>query len=246
MADPLRAEIAEAVDPAGLGRVKVRYQAMGEVRESWAQVLRPEPTAPAPDYLAHDVVMILFLDGDPGSPVVLGALSSRAPALATELPRTEGNWDDLALPAAMRRGLERLAGTPASGMVLLAGPSGTGKTMAAQVVARELDRSLLAVDLKRVVSKYIGETEKNLDAVFARAEASGAVLFFDEADALFGKRSEVKDSHDRYANIEVAALLQRLEDHPGLVILTTTRKQNIDPAFTRRLRATANFPVPPR
>ena len=246
MADPLRAEIAETVDPAGQGRVKVRHQPMGEVRESWALVLRPDPTAPAPDYAPNDGVMILFLDGDPGTPVVVGALSSREPTLVTELPRTEANWDDLALPAATRRGLDRLVATPASGMVLLAGPSGTGKTMAAQILARELDRSLLAVDLSRVVSKYVGETEKNLDAVFARAEALGAVLFFDEADALFGKRTDVRDSHDRHANLEAGYLLQRIEAHPGLVILTTNRKQNIDPAFTRRLRATLSFPGPGR
>jgi len=116
--------------------------------------------------------------------------------------------------------------------------------MAAQILARELGIDLFRIDLARVVSKYIGETEKNLRAVFAEAEARGAILFFDEADALFGKRSEVKDSHDRYANVEVAWLLQRLEQYAGLVILATNRKQNIDPAFLRRLAAVVSFPVP--
>src|SRR5690606_20279087 len=104
---------------------------------------------------------------------------------------------------------------------LVVGSSGTGKTMAAQAIAHRLGVDVFAVDLSRIVSKYIGETEKHLDVVFADAERSGAVLLFDEADALFGKRSEVKDAHDRYANIEVAYLLQRVEAFGGLCILTT-------------------------
>jgi hypothetical protein len=127
---------------------------------------------------------------------------------------------------------------------LFAGASGTGKTMAAQAIARELRTDLFAVDLSRVVSKYIGETEKNLDAVFDDAQRAGAVLLFDEADALFGKRSEVKDAHDRYANIEVAYLLQRMEAFTGLAILTTNFQQNLDPAFSRRLRFVIEFPRP--
>ena len=128
--------------------------------------------------------------------------------------------------------------------VLLSGPSGTGKTMAAEVIANSLNLDLFRIDLSRVVSKYIGETEKNLRAVFDAAEASGAVLLFDEADALFGKRSEVKDSHDRYANIEVSYLLQRMECYGGLAILATNMKGHIDSAFLRRLRYVIDVPFP--
>jgi SpoVK/Ycf46/Vps4 family AAA+-type ATPase len=127
---------------------------------------------------------------------------------------------------------------------LFAGPSGTGKTMAAEVIARDLRLDLYRIDLSQVVNKYIGETEKNLRRVFDAAEAGGAVLLFDEADALFGKRSEVKDSHDRYANIEVSYLLQRMESYRGLAILTTNMKSALDEAFLRRLRFIVQFPFP--
>lgn len=127
---------------------------------------------------------------------------------------------------------------------LFAGPSGTGKTMAAEVMASELALDLYRIDLSAVVSKYVGETEKNLRRVFDAAERAGAILLFDEADALFGRRSEVRDSHDRYANIEVSFLLQRCESYRGLAILTTNLKTAIDPAFARRLRFTVHFPFP--
>jgi SpoVK/Ycf46/Vps4 family AAA+-type ATPase len=127
---------------------------------------------------------------------------------------------------------------------LFAGPSGTGKTMAAEVLAGDLRLDLYRIDLSAVVSKYIGETEKNLAQVFAAAEQGGAILLFDEADALFGKRSEVRDSHDRYANIEVGYLLQRMEAYRGLAILTTNLKGALDPAFLRRLRFVVQFPRP--
>lgn len=127
---------------------------------------------------------------------------------------------------------------------LFAGPSGTGKTLAAEVLANELRLDLYKIDLSQVVSKYIGETEKNLARVFDSAEAGGAILLFDEADALFGKRGEVKDSHDRYANIEVSYLLQRMEAYRGLAILTTNMKQALDTAFLRRLRFIVNFRFP--
>ena len=116
--------------------------------------------------------------------------------------------------------------------------------MAAQVLAAELGLDLFRVDLATVVSKYIGETEKNLERIFAAADGSNAILFFDEADALFGKRSEVSDSHDRYANIEVAYLLQRMEAYPGAVILATNFRRNIDDAFIRRLDFVVDFPFP--
>ena len=128
--------------------------------------------------------------------------------------------------------------------VLFAGESGTGKTMAAEVIARELGLLIFRIDLSAVVSKYIGETEKNLRRLFDAAEDGGAILFFDEADALFGKRSEVRDSHDRYANIEVNYLLQRIEGFRGLAILASNMKTSLDAAFLRRLRFVINFPFP--
>ncbi|NJL86176.1 MAG: ATP-binding protein [Leptolyngbyaceae cyanobacterium SM1_1_3] len=127
---------------------------------------------------------------------------------------------------------------------LFAGPSGTGKTLAAEVLASDLKLDLYRVDLSTVVSKYIGETEKNLRRIFDAAETGGAILLFDEADALFGKRSEVKDSHDRYANMEVAYLLQRIESYRGLAILTTNLKSSLDQAFLRRIRFIVQFPFP--
>jgi AAA+ superfamily predicted ATPase len=128
--------------------------------------------------------------------------------------------------------------------VLFAGPSGTGKTMAAEIMAGELGLELYKIDLSSVVSKYIGETEKNLARIFSEAETSNAILFFDEADALFGKRSEVRDSHDRYANVEIAYLLQRMEEYDGMVILATNLQKNMDDAFVRRMHFTVDFPFP--
>jgi hypothetical protein len=172
-------------------------------------------------------------------------------------------WDDIVLPAAIADELHALAaqvrhraevyGRGGFGRklvrgrgvtALFSGPSGTGKTMAAEIIAGELGLVLCRIDLSGVVSKYIGETEKNLKRVFDAAEASGAVLFFDEADALFGKRSEVKDSHDRYANIEISYLLQRMEGYSGLAILATNMKAHLDPAFLRRLRFVIDFSFP--
>jgi len=128
--------------------------------------------------------------------------------------------------------------------VLFTGPSGTGKTMAASILANEMGLDLYRIELSQVVSKYIGETEKNLSRIFEAAEGSGVVLFFDEADALFGKRSETRDAHDRYANTEVSYLLQRIEEYGGLVILASNFRQNIDEAFVRRMRFIINFPFP--
>jgi hypothetical protein len=172
-------------------------------------------------------------------------------------------WDDLVLPAPEEAQLREVAAHVAHRATvyeawgfgaaskrglgisaLFAGPSGTGKTMAAEVIANALRLDLYRIDLSSVVSKYIGETEKNLRRVFDAAEDGGAILFFDEADALFGKRTEVKDSHDRYANIEINYLLQRMEAYRGLAILATNRKGDLDPAFLRRLRFVVNFPFP--
>ena len=127
---------------------------------------------------------------------------------------------------------------------LFAGDSGTGKTMSAEVIAGELGLDLYTIDLATVVDKYVGETEKNLERIFAEAGGVNAVLLFDEADAMFGKRSEVRDAHDRYANIESAYLLQRMETFDGLAVLATNLRANIDDAFTRRLDVIVDFPVP--
>ena len=193
------------------------------------------------------------------------ALAHTRPALDQLAQRIEpkAGWDDLKLPDSEKSLLRQIADQVAgrgtvyddwgfrarmnrglSISALFAGESGTGKTMAAEVLARELGLSLYRIDLSAVVSKYIGETEKNLRKLFDAAEDGGAILFFDEADALFGKRSEVKDSHDRYANIEVNYLLQRLESFRGLAILATNMKGALDSAFLRRLRFVINFPFP--
>ncbi len=128
--------------------------------------------------------------------------------------------------------------------MLFTGPPGTGKTMSAMVMAREMDAELYRIDLSRMVSKYIGETEKNLSDIFDEAQLSGAILFFDEADALFGKRSEVKDAHDKYANMETSYLLQKMEEYDGLTILATNFAQNLDEAFTRRIQFIVRYPFP--
>lgn len=183
--------------------------------------------------------------------------------LSTVLQRRtpRATWDDLVLPQSHTQRLRDLAGRfrnrrvvhdtwglaehPSPGLVcLFTGPSGTGKTLSAEVIAHELGVDLLRVDLQSVVSKYIGETEKNLEQVFGAASAGNDVLLFDEADALFGSRSKVSDARDRYANLEVSYLLQRLEIHPGLVVLTTNFAGNIDQAFTRRIHASVHFQLP--
>jgi SpoVK/Ycf46/Vps4 family AAA+-type ATPase len=130
--------------------------------------------------------------------------------------------------------------------MLCSGPPGTGKTLSAEVMAHELGVDLLMVDISRVVSKWIGETEKNLAEVFDTAERAECVLFFDEADALFGRRTDVSDAHDRYANLETAYLLARLERFEGLAILSTNLRQNVDPAFIRRLEFVVDFDEPGR
>ncbi|HEX8852892.1 MAG TPA: ATP-binding protein, partial [Pyrinomonadaceae bacterium] len=141
-------------------------------------------------------------------------------------------------------GFGRALGVREGICALFYGPSGTGKTMAVEIIARELGLDAYKIDLSTVVSKYIGETEKNLNRIFKEAETSNAILFFDEADALFGKRSEVKDAHDRYANIEINFLLQRVEEFDGMVILATNLRKNIDDAFFRRVSLAVEFPFP--
>lgn len=150
---------------------------------------------------------------------------------------------DLVLPVAKGAQVDEIIAASKGGglAILFTGPSGTGKTMAAEVIAAELGLPLYRVDLSQVISKYIGETEKNLRRLFDAAETTHAILFFDEADALFGKRSEVKDAHDKYANQEVSYLLERVEHFSGLVILTSNLKSSIDSTFQRRLRFILDF-----
>jgi hypothetical protein len=195
----------------------------------------------------------------------LGARRASSGALGQLATRLELRfaWDDLILPARSSEvlrsissyirhrdlvlsewGYERTVASSQGVKTLFAGDSGTGKTMAAQVLAGDLGQEIFRLDLATVVSKYIGETEKNLDRIFAAADGSNAILFFDEADALFGKRSDVQDAHDRYANLEVAYLLQRMESYAGAVVLATNYRQNIDEAFLRRLDFVVDFPFP--
>ncbi len=183
-------------------------------------------------------------------------------AIARKVQARQG-WEDIVLPADARaqlcemcqrigqrtrvledwgfRGKVTLGGGVTA---LFAGPSGSGKTMAVEILSTELQLDAYKIDLSGVVSKYIGETEKNLDRIFMAAENANAILFFDEADALFGKRSEVRDSHDRYANIEISYLLQKMEEYSGIAILATNLRQNLDDAFVRRLTFSVHFPFP--
>jgi len=181
----------------------------------------------------------------------------------TSLLRTSREWERIALPSSLRSelaefvdhaaqrssllteaGFGELPGQPQGVTAVFAGPSGSGKTFAARLVAGDLGLPLYRVDLARVVSKYIGETEQNLDAVFAAAEEADAVLLFDEAESLFGKRSEVQDARDRYANLEIAFLLQRMEDYEGVAVLSTNLLGHLDGAFARRLTFCLHFPFP--
>jgi hypothetical protein len=203
--------------------------------------------------------------GPTGERVAAAARAQSGADLASLARRVEPvhRWAELVLPedsvAQLRELCDRVAGrhvvldewgfgerlSLGRGVnALFAGPSGTGKTMAADIVAGELGLDLFKVDLAGVVSKYIGETEKNLDRIFRAAEGASAILFFDEADALFGRRSEVRDSHDRYANVEVSYLLQKMEEHDGVAILATNLRQNLDESFVRRLTFTVHFPFP--
>ncbi len=215
--------------------------------------------------IAHSAAQVDGADAARDS-ATLHRLSRGSGARLGELAQpieAKAGWDDLVLPEGRLRTLRQIAvharhrirvhhdwgfaakGTRGLGIAtLFTGESGTGKTLAAEVLANALGHALYRIDLSAVVSKYIGETEKNLRKVFDAAEDIGAILLFDEADALFGKRSEVKDSHDRYANIEVSYLLQRMEAYRGLAILTTNHKAALDPAFQRRLRFVVHFPFP--
>jgi hypothetical protein len=204
-------------------------------------------------------------DGGDGRALFLAARAQAGEVLAGLADRLKQpwGWDDIVLPEEAlaqlrdicRRVIHKRRVLESWGMgrklplgrgvaALFAGPSGTGKTMAAAIVGRELGLDVYRIDLARVVNKYIGETEKNLSRVFDAAEQANVVLLFDEAEALFGKRSEVKDAHDRYANIEIGYLLQRMEAYPGATILATNLRHHLDEAFLRRLQVVVEFPMP--
>jgi hypothetical protein len=209
-------------------------------------------------------------DAAAGQPLALAHLRAGARACSTARLHTLARkitprfqWQDIVLPANQTAILRELVATvrqrqrvlnewgvgqklaaSAGVTALFAGPPGAGKTMAAEVVALDLGLDLYKIDLAAVVSKYIGETEKNLERIFSEAADSNAILFFDEADAIFGKRSEIKDAHDRYANVEVSYLLQRIEAYDGITILATNLRANLDEAFTRRLHYVVDFPFP--
>ena len=239
----------------------------------WHDALGPEATAANGaierlvgtfDLGAAEIRSARLVASDPGE--LWGACRAQARPSLDELAQridAVAGWDDLVLPPRQLEVLRDIVahvqhrrtvheewnfvGKGRRGLgigALFAGVSGTGKTMAAEVIAKELALDLYRVDLSQVVSKYIGETEKNLRKIFDAAETGGVILLFDEADALFGKRSEVKDSHDRYANIEVSYLLQRMEAYRGLAVLTTNMKEALDTAFLRRLRFVVQFPFP--
>jgi AAA+ superfamily predicted ATPase len=239
--------------------------AVGERRatdEEWAATFgssQPKEYALSAEQLDHVGRAAAALGGDiPGA--VRRLATGHIDETAVRIRPTRG-WDDIVLDperleqlrevAVRCRRRDRVFGewgfsaSPSTGTVaLFAGPSGTGKTLAAEIIAAELGVDLYKVDLANLVSKYIGETEKNLSRLFDAAEGSGVALFLDEADALLGKRSEVSDAHDRYANIEVAYLLQRLERYEGVAVLATNLSKNIDSAFLRRLHIVVEFPLP--
>jgi hypothetical protein len=269
----LRDSLVVEVNKPSAGEQTLLWDKALEGREGFERSALP-PLAAQFDFSSHEIstaVRLLDSEVDQGEPLMQTLWrncrrQSRdgLDQLAQRIDPRAG-WDDLVLPGGQKSILREIcrqvrhratvyetwgfAGKSGRGLgisALFAGESGTGKTMAAEVMAGDLDLDLYRIDLSAVVSKYIGETEKNLERLFRAAESSGAILLFDEADALFGKRSEVKDSHDRYANIELAFLLQRMESYRGLSILTSNLKSSLDNAFLRRIRFIAHFPFPDR
>ena len=265
----LRPVFAVPVEPLSAGaRRRMWRAALPELSDEapvLAARLAVEPAVAAA--AAADLRTIESLDGRPVTAVdVFQSIRTRAGlslSAGVKLVRPTATWDQLVLRpdrlAQLNEALDRLrhqslvldewgfleGRSGARGVrMLFAGPPGTGKTLSAEVLAHALGVDLLLVDISRVVSKWIGETEKNLAEVFDAAERAGAVLFFDEADALFGRRTEVSDAHDRYANLETAYLLGRLERFDGLAVLATNLRQNIDPAFTRRLEFAVDYEEP--
>jgi SpoVK/Ycf46/Vps4 family AAA+-type ATPase len=247
-------------------RIWIRHATSPEIAAQLAALYRFVPGQI--EEVAQQAINTALARGDskPSDADLLAAcrsLSSRhlvAFGVKVQLRRT---WDDLVLPRPVLDQLHELcaqvhfhsrvftdwgfqakAGLGCGLLALFSGPSGTGKTLAAEVIAGALGLDLFKIDLASLVSKYIGETEKNLARVFEDGERSGCVLFFDEADAMFGKRTEVRDAHDRYANLEINYLLQRVEDYPGVIILASNMGRNIDPAFQRRMNFVVELPFP--
>jgi ATP-dependent 26S proteasome regulatory subunit len=251
--------IGDAIDPkeAGLGHVVSQFNLTADtIRKAGVEIA---------DYLSVNGNSQAVHHADVRKKIWKVCCSHSRPQVDELAQRIEpvATWDDIVLPETQKNILKEISaqvkqrikvydewGFAAKGSrglgisALFAGESGTGKTMASEVLANELGLDLYKIDLSKVVNKYIGETEKNLKRIFDAAEDGGAILLFDEADALFGKRSDVKDSHDRYSNIEVSYLLQRMEAYRGLAILTTNMKNALDKAFMRRIRFVINFPFP--
>ncbi len=266
--DVLTIDIAK---PAAAEQVTLWQQTLGRHAGSMPALLAGQFNLNAAEIqrIAHSVSGAAADDGDEQSfrdsvwHTCLIAVRPRLDTLAQRLEVKARAWEDLVLPDAEKHALQQIVNQVGQRHLvydqwgfgrrmsrglgisaLFAGESGTGKTLAAEVIAHRLKLNLYRIDLSQVISKYIGETEKNLRKLFDAAEDGGTILFFDEADALFGKRSEVKDSHDRYANIEINYLLQRMEAYQGLAILATNMKNALDTAFMRRLRFIINFPFP--
>jgi hypothetical protein len=262
------AEPAATLDRARLWLRSLGGQANDVDSDAVARELAPYTLNPQQVRQAARVAAgLAVLDGKPVTAKHLrdGARAQNAGGLQRLARRIEPavSWDNLVLPDEVRAQLHELAmrarhrdrvlgqwrmrpggGRGRGVMALFAGESGTGKTMSAEVVAADLGLDLYVVDLSTVVDKYVGQTEKNLERIFTEAAGVNGVLLFDEADAIFGKRSEVKDAHDRYANMESAYLLQRMESFDGIAVLTTNLRANLDEAFTRRLDVVVDFPVP--
>jgi hypothetical protein len=217
--------------PAQITNAAVQLQHREPTRDLLFAAARAQ-TGPALDGLAHKLTPLHTWDDLVLTADALVALREIGQRVAYD-QRVLGEWG-FGRKLSLGRGVS----------ALFAGPSGTGKTMAAEVLAADLGLDLYRIDLSTIVSKYIGETEQNLERVFAGAENANVILFFDEADAIFGRRSEVRDSHDRYANLEIAYLLQRMEQYEGLAILATNLRENLDEAFVRRLQFIINFPFP--
>lgn len=271
-AEPVVLRIVE-LQPDGFAEQLQAWQAMSAGRFEDAQLHRLVSLHPMPVAAISDIWrmarVLAAADGDDSQPTlaqVQQACRAQSGKPAGSLARRiepKHRWQDLVLPSTQLEqlaalcsqakhtsivyGLWRFEGKLSLGRglnALFSGPPGTGKTMAAEVIAAELGVEMLKIDLSQVVSKYIGETEKNLRQLFDQAASANAILFFDEADALLGKRSDVKDAHDRYANTEIAYLLQKMEEHPGITVLSTNLRQNMDEAFTRRMRFIVEFPFP--
>jgi len=250
-------------------RTRVRIPALTRAAQTelWSRLTDEEPPEPLQEWLMTPRDVVNAVRAIPAGPAAVldacrGAVQHGSSELFSRLP-CPFTWDDIVLPPTIREhlgeleqqarlraevyeewGFARLCPLGRGITAMFAGPSGTGKTMAAQVLARSLGMELYRVDLAGVMNKYLGETEKRIKQVFDLSERGNVLLFFDEADALFGQRTQVKDAHDRFANIEIDYLLQRMEQFDGIAILATNRKGDLDKAFLRRIRFIVDFMQP--